>query len=587
MGPPAGPYLISSVAGGLGQSIGVAASSVEIPAPWMVAADASGNIYFTASQFSAAPTDSLRSVRLVGKVDTNGILTKLAGTSQFFNPYGIAADAAGNVYVSDMEVIYKIAPTGWISRVAGTGQYGYSGDNGPALKATFGGAYGLAVDRSGNLYIADANNGCIRKVSTAGIITTVAGNGTLGYSGDNGPATAAQLNEPYAVAIDASGNIFVADTYNNRIRKISTAGVISTVAGTGSLGFNGDHIPATQANIWSPDALAVDAAGNLYVGSAADYRVRVVSTDGMITTIAGNGIAGFGGDGGPATSAPLFGWFNGVAVDPAGNVYFCDASRIRKVSKGIISTLAGGGMGDGGAAPLAGSVSTGFLAIDTGGNVYLSSGINNRVRRISAAGTISTVAGTGEFGNTGDGGPAVSARLAQPSGIAIDASGNLFIANVGNHTVRKVNIAGTITTIAGAGFQGYFGDNGPATAAYLNSPMGIAADASGNLYIADTWNQVIRKVDAAGKITTYAGTGTAGFSGDNGPARAAHLNYPQGVAVDGSGDVIIADSSNNRIRKVVVDGTITTLTTYNGEGAITADKFGVSLSRITPTPVSR
>jgi uncharacterized repeat protein (TIGR01451 family) len=572
VGAPGGPYLISTIAGGQGPAFGAQAASVDIGTPYMIALDGAGNVYFTEAMVSAAPIDDMHLVRLVGKVDTNGVLTKLADSSDFFAPYGIATDRAGNVYVSDMERIYKISPAGAIFPVAGTGAYGYSGDNGPALNATFGGAYGLAVDRSGNLYIADSNNGCIRKVNPGGIITTVAGTGTPGYSGDNGPATAAQLNEPYAVAVDAAGNIFVADTYNNRIRKISTGGVITTVAGTGAIGFNGDHIPATQANLGTPYAIAVDSAGNLYMGSNFDHRLRMVTPDGMISTIAGDGASGYGGDGGAAISAPLYGWSEGIAVDPAGNVYFSDADRIREVSKGIITTIAGGGTGDGGAAPFAGMVNTGFLATDSGGNVYFSA--ENRVRKVTPAGAISTLAGTGVTGNAGDGGPAVSAQLNNSNGIAFDASGNLFIADTGNNTVRKVSAAGTISTVAGNGSPGYSGDLGPATAAQLNTPTGVAVDASGNLFIADTYNQVVRKVDATGKIKTYAGVGSVGFSGDNGPATAAQLNYPQNVAVDPSGNLFIADSSNNLIRKVAVDGTITTYVSINAPSAMAVDAFG-------------
>ena len=372
--------------------------------------------------------------------------------------------------------------------------------------------------------------------------------------------------------MDAAGNIFVADSYNGRIRKISTAGVITTVAGTGmgSSGFNGDHIPATAANLDGPWALAVDSSGNLYFGSY--YRLRVVTIDGMISTVAGYGTPGYNGDGGPAISASLSGP-SGVAVDLLGNLYFSDSRRIRAVSKGIITTVAGGGTGDRGPAPFAGMLNAGSLATDGTGNVYVSVPADNRVRKVTPSGTISTYAGTGVTGNVGDNGPAVSAQLNAPNGIAFDTSGNLFIADTGNNTVRKVSAAGIMTTVAGNGSPGYSGDKGPATAAQLYSPMGVAVDAAGNIYIADTYNQVVRKVDTSGTITTYAGTGYAGLSGDNGPATQAELHYPQGVAVDGPGNLFINDTANSRIRKVAANGTITTyvLGSLNG---ITVDAIG-------------
>jgi trimeric autotransporter adhesin len=572
VGAAAGPYLISTLAGGQGPAFGSPAASVDIGAPYMIALDGAGNVYFTESTISAAPIDEWRMVRLVGKVDTKGVLTKLADSSSFAYPYGIAADAAGNVYVSDFSIprVSKISPDGSIYPVVGNGSYGYSGDNGPAINAQLWAPSGLALDRLGNLYIADSGNGCIRKVSPGGIITTIAGTGTQGFSGDGGPAAAAQLNQPRGVAVDTAGNVFVADSYNNRIRKISTAGVITTVAGTGNAGFNGDHIPATTANIWGPWSIAIDSSGNLYFGS--DNRVRMVTTDGMISTIAGEGTSGYGGDGGPAISAFLS-WPSGVAVDPLGNLYFSDSRRIRAVSKGVITTIAGGGTEDGGPAPFAGTLIAGSLATDGAGNVYVSVPGDNRVRKVTRSGTISTYAGTGVTGNAGDNGPAVSAQLNAPNGIAFDTSGNLFIADTGSNTVRKVSAAGTITTVAGNGSPGYSGDNGPATAAQLYSPMGVAVDASGNLFIADTNNSVVRRVDAAGRITTYAGTGYTSLSGDNGPATQAELNYPQGVAVDGSGNLFINDTANSRIRKVAVDDTISTYVLSDANG-IAVDAFG-------------
>lgn len=347
--------------------------------------------------------------------------------------------------------------SGIITTVAGNATVLSSGDGGPAISGGTNTA-AVAVDSSGNLFIADAYNNRVRKVSSSGIITTVAGNGTQGFSGDNGPATSAELAFPVAVALDASGNLFIADLYNNRIRKVSTTGTITTVAGNGAknvqsgLGsYSGDNGPATSAGLNYPYGVAVDAAGNLYIADLYNYRVRKVSTSGTITTIAGNGQSGFAGDNGPATSAQLDEPF-GIAVDTSGNIFFTDYG-------------------------------------------------NDRVRKISASGTITTVAGNGTPGFSGDGGAATSAMLAYPKGIAVDAAGNLFIADFSNSVIRKVSAHGTISTVAGNGSFGYSGDGGPATSAELDFPPGVAVDAAGDLFIADT-ESVIRKVSASGSTFT-------------------------------------------------------------------------------------
>jgi sugar lactone lactonase YvrE len=321
------------------------------------------------------------------------------------------------------------------------------------------------------------------------VITTVAGGGAS--LGDNGPAISAQVYSSGGVAVDAAGNLYIADYYDNRVRKV-TNGVITTVAGNGTAGFSGDNGPATSAQLYFPEGVALDSAGNLYITDAGNRRIRKV-TNGVITTLAGNGTLGFSGDNGPATSAQLAGP-EGLAVDSAGNLYIADVTnqRIRKVSNGVITTVAGGG----------------------------SSGL-------------------------GDNGPATSAQVI-PAGVAVDSAGNLYIADFGNGRIRKVS-NGVITTVAGGGSSG-LGDNGPATSAQLSGPSGVAVDAGGNLYIADYDNFRIRKV-TNGVITTVAGNGTMpGFSGDNGPATSAQFGFPESVAVDSAGNVYVVDLINNRIR---------------------------------------
>ena len=324
-----------------------------------------------------------------------------------------------------------------IATVAGDGTAGYSGDGGPATSASLHNPVAVAVDSAGNFYIAEELGNRIRKVS-GGTIATVAGNGTAGFSGDGGPATSASLGNPYGVAVDSAGSLYIADTFNNRIRRVS-GGTITTVAGNGTPGYSGDGGPAISAELNQPFGIAVDSAGNLYIADSQNNVIRKVS-DGTITTVAGNGTAGFSGDGGPARSASLYSPY-AVAIDSAGNLFIADAGnwRIREVSGGAIATVAGGGnhLGDGGPATGASFSSPWGVAVDSAGNNLYIADFFNRIRKVSG-GTISTVAGNGNPGFSGDGGPATSALLAGPWGVALDSAGNLFIADSGNERIREV-----------------------------------------------------------------------------------------------------------------------------------------------------
>jgi uncharacterized protein (TIGR03437 family) len=330
-------------------------------------------------------------------------------------------------------------------------------------------------------------------------IATFAGNGTLSFSGDGGAAISAGLNAPKGLAIDAAGSIYIADQNNFRVRKVSTTGVITTVAGNGVNTFAGDGGPATSASISDVSSIAFDPSGNMYIGDASNRRIRKV-TAGIITTIAGTGIEGFTGDGGPATSAQI-GRAVAMVVDAAGNLYFADSTR-------------------------------------------------ERIRRINTGGIISTVAGNGVAAFAGDGGQATAASIATPLGIALDSAGNLYIADADNNRVRKVATSGVITTVAGTGGTAFNGDGGAATSANLNIPSDVAVDSSGNLYIGDAGNNRVRKV-ANGTITTVAGGATNGFSGDGGPATSALLDYPWALLVTPNGSLYISDLHNSRVRDIL------------------------------------
>jgi len=646
-------------------------------------------------------------------VQAQGIITTVAGSGWVFrgdggpalsaplgNPWGLAVDAGGNVYGSDTgnHIVFKVSPSGILTVVAGNGLNGYSGDGGSAVDASLSNPKGVAVDSAGNVFIVEIANR-IRRVSPNGIITTVAGTNTSGFSGDGQPAINARTNLPSGLAIDSAGNLYFSDEYNNRIRKVDTAGIITTVAGNGSTAFSGDGGPATAAGLDHPWGVDVDAAGNIYIADRSHHRVRKVSPTGIITTVAGDGNAfvptfptgglpalttsvpapqdvkvgpggelyitsvnhvlrlsgntltvvagslaggptstGFAGDGGFATNA-LMNQPVGLAVDRTGNVYAADInnSRVRRFQVGSsINTIAGNGAfkvsGDGGVATSATLQTPKGLAVDSTGNLYVADYDNHRIRKLSPAGIISTIAGSNDAGFSGDGGPATFAKLNLPAAVDFDAAGNLYIADLFNRRIRKIDSSGMISTIAGNGFLsttsddsgqqavtattgaegvavdrntgvvytvenithrirkisggvinafagvlsttgGFGGDNGPALNALLKGPTSVAVDAGGNVYIADSGNNRIRKVSAGGTITTVAGNGAAGSSGDGGPATSAALDFPTGVSVDGAGNIYFADRSNDRIRKVNTSGIISTvagngLASFAGDGRV-------------------
>jgi uncharacterized protein (TIGR03437 family) len=499
--------------------------------------------------------------------------------------------------------VYRISTSGFISSVAGTGVSSYSGDGGPAISAGLQNPAGLAVDRHGALYIADSGGNRIRKVFN-GIISTVltvnpadssdtplsvptglavdsygalyvadSGNARIRKLFPGGFISTAVAKETVAisgakfslasvrdVAADASGNIYIAD--GARVLKYSGAGGIGCIAGDGSWSYRGDNGPAIAARLDSPFGLAFDPAGVLYISDQGNRRVRAISSAGTITTVAGPGNPGTLGDQGRATSAYLAAPA-GMAADSAGNVYVADFQnhRVRRISpSGAIQTVAGTGQpgvrGDGGPATTAELNHPLGLATDPQGNLYIADSTNHRVRKLTPDGLLFTVAGRGVKGYGGDGGAAVLAQFDTPKALALDMEGNLYVADAGNHCVRKVTPFGTITTIAGAGLRGSGTDGSPASLNVLDSPGAVAVDSWGRLFIADTGNhRVVMLLD--GSLQSVAGMGVPGFSGDGGPARAARLDMPSGITFDREGNLFIADHQNRRVRKLTPSRVVT------------------------------
>ena len=613
------------------------ATEARLNVPAGLAFDKSGNLYIAD-----------RNNNRIRKVNARGIITTIAGTgtagfsgdggpatqAQLHLPSGVALDGKGNIFLSDRSNnrIRVIDSSGKIRTYAGSGKDGFKGDNGPALKASIDSPFGIALDRKGNLYIADRRNNRVRKVNVQGIITTVAGDGGYFMMGDNGPAYRASIAGPTGVVVDDQGTLYIADRENNRIRAVDSQGMISTVVGTGQQDYNGDSEVARDTNLHLPFGVALNPDGKLLVIDRSNYRIRSIDLKrGTVKTIAGNGNKMFAGDGGPATGATLS-FPHGIAVDKNDNVLISDKGnyRIRKISpEGIINTIAGNGIrgnvGDGmtameasiyGATSLKlnnkeemyilspsgfvslirkidengimrkqldtvtpeylksianskykGKVQTGELAIittfsdiafDHKGNMFISDRLNHQIRKVDSKGNISTIAGTGESSHYGDGGPATEAAFRDPSALATDKEGNLYIGDSANNMIRKIDTKGIISTIAGNGNHENTGDGGPAVKAGIRNIDYLTVSPQGEVHIVGMNSNSIRKITKDGKIATVAGTGYQGYFGDGGSATKSMLKSPVAIAFDSKSNLYITDMGNNRIRKVDSKGIIST-----------------------------
>ena len=541
----------------------------------------------------------------IWRIDADGILHRLAGDgvpgnsgdggpaleARFYHPHDLNQDAKGNLYLSDLgnDTIRRIdVETGIITRVAGSGRRGRGGDGGPAVEAELDCTCGVAIDKAGNLFLSSEWMNNIRRVDAkTGIIETVYGLSArhypseegesrpfsgpdlslMGYHGDGGPAAEASFRHPEHLAFDSKGDLHVCDNSNDRIRKIEVqSGMMSTVLGNGQRASNGDGGPAVEASTLMPDALCFDAHDNLYVGEKYGFRVRRVdAASGIVTTLVGTGVPGFGEEGLPGSETHCNSCEAGIWADADGTVFWGDCSgRLRRFDgeTGIVTTALGGtGVHDGETADHAFLCGPGGLSVAPDGKIYIADTWNQRIRCIDPeTGIIETVAGNGARAYGGDGGPATEAYLGNPYDVSVDSRGRVVIADTRHGHVRRIEEDGTIRGIAGAVFLWDKGDGGPANCACLMAVESVAHDTNDNIYIGDAGVGRIRKVDnATGLIETVAGNGTVGYSGDGGDARAARIGGPQSICFDEAGSMYFADAKCHVVRKVDANGIISTM----------------------------
>ena len=711
-----GSTLVSTLAGstayGSTDGTGTAAS---FNYPTGIAVDGAGNVYVSDYNHKIRKINTTGVVTTLAGNGTQGVANGIGTAASFNYPTSVAVDAADNVFVADYynHKIRKINAAGVVTTLAGSNTAGAT--DGTSTDASFNHPQGVAVDAAGNVYVADTNNHKIRKINSEGAVTTLAGNGTEGAA--DGTGTAASFNYPSSVAVDAAGNVYVADTWNHKIRKITDAGVVTTLAGIGTIGTSlslprgvavdaagnvfvggdwiykirkitsaglvsilaGSNTPgaadgtSTTASFSHPQGVAVDAAGNVYVADTNNHNIRKItqvggyhiyptlpiglsfdentgvisgtptvtspmstytitasnsdgnstttislavvnllppnisytspqnysigtaisplipentgglvpeSIYGKVTTLAGSTTSG--ATDGIGTDA-FFRNPWGIAADGSGNVYVADQGnlKIRKITaNGIVTTLAGNGTQG---ATNGTGISTSFnypsgVAVDAAGNVYVADRENSKIRKISAAGIVTTLAGKGTPGATN--GTGASASFSLPSGVAVDGSGNVYVADNENCKIRKITATGVVTNLAGNGYNGI--TDGAGTTASFNNPEGVAVDATGNVYVADTGNHKIRKITPAGAVTTLAGNGSSGTN--DGTGTSGRFNNPMGIAVDATGNVYVADSGNHKIRKITLAGAVTTLA---GSGAPDGnDGYGTAASFSNPRGIA-
>lgn len=588
------PYNFTTLAGesSFGSADGLG-STARFAWPQGIAIDASGNLYV-----ADADNSTIRKVTPAGLVTTfagkAGYYATVDGTgseARFNFPFGLALDHAGNLFVSELgsHVIRKVTPGGAVTTYAGLAGTSGSAD-GPAATARFNSPFGLVVDSMDNLYVAEMGGHTIRKITPAGVVSTWAGQAGTPGSAD-GTGTAARFKSPNYLAIDTVGFIYVSDTGNSTVRKISPAGDVTTLAGTaGQTGAADGTGPA--ASFGNLQGISVDAAGNVSLNDQTNHTVRKITPSGVVTTFAGT--PGMSGSGNGTGSAARFYFPAGLVADTAGNLYTADSidCTVRKISPaGEVTSLAGLGQdfahgSTDGPGPQARFNPLGSPAVGPDGSVYTADPLNGTIRKVTTTGVVSTVAGTAGLRGSVDG-TGSAARFYIPSGVAVDASGNVYVADSGNNTIRKITPSGVVTTLAGTAGV-YAANDGTGPAAGFFYPYALAVDSGGTVYVAEVGNYTIRKVTPAGAVTTLAGQALhPGYV--DGPGATALFSSPESIAVDKDGYVFVGDRLNNVVRLITPGGTVSTLEATRGlTGRVTVDLTGnlfvasTTIQKVTP-----
>ena len=552
--------------------------------PGCAATDTAGNVYLCDAQSNLirkmTPDGVVSTYAGTGAAsDVDGP----ASQASFTSLSGIAVDAAGTLYVAESDPgngsgnrIRKISASGVVTTLAGSGAVGAA--DGTGTSATFQGPAALAVDAAGNVYVTDQFNATIRKITPSGTVSTYAGSpGTAGSA--DGTGSAARFDNPLGIAVDGFGNLYVGDGNNFTIRKIAPGGIVTTFAGTAGSNGSADGVgPAAQFT--QPQGLSTDGAGNLYVADTSSSTIRLITPTAQVTTLAGT--AGTNGHADGSGAAASFFYPAGVAADGIGNVYVADSGNtaVRKIAPGAVVTTVAGlvpifGNADGSGSAAQFQQPFGITS-DSAGNLYVADQLAETIRMVSPQSVVTTLAGSPNNVSDADG-VGTAAGFSRPMGISADPNGNLYVADALGNTIRRIAPGAVVTTVAGQ--TGQAGSNdGNGSAALFSHPQGVTVDSSGNAYIADTGNQTIRKMDPSGNVTTLAGT--VGVSGSaDGAGTAASFNTPVDLAVDGAGNVYVADSRNFTVRKILPDGTVTTLAGSPGkagyaDGTGSAAQFG-------------